>query len=183
MFGQPSRGLTIRNRDSAKIAHRARGHADVLAELRLDQNHNGPFQVRPVLVLSVPDPDITSLSDSTPRFESGSQEPIQRLGLTTQFSGLSGRISGSDNRLGGAFCMLRKAGTACWSVRPARLAQAANRRQIGRKCIPAAFARPRQCYSPVTFPPRRPRAIPRRPPPSWQKSRCPSPSSNSMATR
>ena len=24
-----------------EIAHRARGHADVLAELRLDQNHNG----------------------------------------------------------------------------------------------------------------------------------------------
>ena len=25
-----------------EIAHRARRHADVLAELRLDQNHNGP---------------------------------------------------------------------------------------------------------------------------------------------
>ena len=26
----------------AEIAHRARRHADVLAELRLDQNHDGP---------------------------------------------------------------------------------------------------------------------------------------------
>ena len=44
MFGQPSRGLTILNRVSAEIAHRARGHADVLAELRLDQNDDGPGQ-------------------------------------------------------------------------------------------------------------------------------------------
>ena len=40
-FGQPSRGLTIRKPRQPEIAHRARGHADVLAELRLDQNHDG----------------------------------------------------------------------------------------------------------------------------------------------
>ena len=28
-----------------KIAHGARGHADVLAELRLDQDHDGPGEV------------------------------------------------------------------------------------------------------------------------------------------
>ena len=38
-----------------KIAHGARGHADVLAELRLDQDHDGPSRSKPVLVLSVPD--------------------------------------------------------------------------------------------------------------------------------
>ena len=59
MFGQPSRGLTIRKPRQRKIAHRARGHADVLAELRLDQDHNGAGEVEPDLVLSVPEPDIS----------------------------------------------------------------------------------------------------------------------------
>ncbi len=41
MLGQPSRGLTMRSRVSAKIAHRPRSHADILAELRLDEDDNG----------------------------------------------------------------------------------------------------------------------------------------------
>ena len=45
-FGQPSRGLTILKRRQREIAHRARGHADILAELRLDQDHNGSGEVQ-----------------------------------------------------------------------------------------------------------------------------------------
>ncbi len=35
----------MRSRVERKIAHRARGHADVLAELRLDQDHDGAGEV------------------------------------------------------------------------------------------------------------------------------------------
>ena len=46
-FGQPSRGLTSRSSRQAEIRHRARGRADVLAELRLDQNHDRRRRLRP----------------------------------------------------------------------------------------------------------------------------------------
>ena len=38
-FGQPSRGLTIRNSRSLEIRHGAGRSADVLAKLRLDENN------------------------------------------------------------------------------------------------------------------------------------------------
>ena len=44
-FGQPSRGLTMPQPRQREIAHGARRHADVLAELRLDQNDDGAVEV------------------------------------------------------------------------------------------------------------------------------------------
>ena len=49
-----------------KIAHRARGHADVLAELRLDQNDNGVGEVDAGFgLVGARAGHLTSLSDST----------------------------------------------------------------------------------------------------------------------
>src|SRR6266576_6352349 len=60
-----------------KIAHRARGHADVLAKLRLDQNHNGTGQRDACFgLVGARTGHLTSLSDSTSEgFESSSEEP------------------------------------------------------------------------------------------------------------
>jgi hypothetical protein len=49
-----------------KIAHRARGHADVLAELRLDQNDNGTGEADAGFgLVGARAGHLTSLSDST----------------------------------------------------------------------------------------------------------------------
>ena len=51
-----------------KIAHRARGHADVLAELRLDQDDDGAFEVTACLgLVGARTGHVASLSDSSSR--------------------------------------------------------------------------------------------------------------------
>jgi hypothetical protein len=60
-----------------KIAHRARGHADVFAELRLDQDNDRAFEIAACLgLVGARTGHLTSLSDSTSEeFESGPEQP------------------------------------------------------------------------------------------------------------
>src|SRR6201999_950332 len=60
-----------------EIAHRTRGHADVLAELRLDQNDDGTGQlVARFGLVGARTGHLASLSDSTSKgLESSSEEP------------------------------------------------------------------------------------------------------------
>ena len=61
-----------------KVAHRARSHADILAELRLDQDDHGAGKVVPRLGL-VGAGHLTSLSDSTSEdLESGPEQADSR---------------------------------------------------------------------------------------------------------
>ena len=84
MFGQPSRGLTIRSRDSAKLPIARAAMPIFSPSCGSTRITTGPAKSRPALVLSVPDPDITSLSDSSAGdSESTARQAslIQRLGL------------------------------------------------------------------------------------------------------
>src|SRR5712672_2253549 len=82
MFGQPSRGLTILKRESAKLPIARAAIPMFSPSCGSTRITTGPARSWPDFVLSVPDPDITSLSDSTSDdFESGSEEDLmQRLG-------------------------------------------------------------------------------------------------------
>src|SRR5437879_8619693 len=71
-FGQPSRGLTILKRESAKLPIARAAMPIFSPSCGSTRITTGPVKSKPDLVLSVPEPDIlTSLSDSaTGEFES-----------------------------------------------------------------------------------------------------------------
>src|SRR4051812_48914906 len=76
-FGQPSRGLTILKRDSAKLPIARAAMPMFSPSCGSTRITTGPVRSWPDLVLSVPDPDITSLSDSTSEgFESAPEEDL-----------------------------------------------------------------------------------------------------------
>src|SRR5665213_2329505 len=83
ILGQPSRGLTIRSRERAKLPIARAAMPIFSPSCGSTRITTGPVSSMPDLVLSVPEPDIASLSDSTSEhLESSSEEPRFKIART-----------------------------------------------------------------------------------------------------
>src|SRR3981081_1075016 len=95
MFGQPSRGLTMRSRESAKLPIARAAIPMFSPSCGSTRITTGPASPHPVLVLSVPEPDISLhfLIQGLKVLNQAPKNLIQRLERRPLFDRLSGSIS------------------------------------------------------------------------------------------